>query len=162
MKSQECRGLGSQRYGVQVHGVLRVWDPGDKGCREQRAQSPRGHGILDLWDPGHTRAWTQGSRAHGVWATAGLCTGAVGRCRRAVPGYTDAGAGGVTPPCPPWQGPAWPVPVLGLPPARPRGWLGLGPGTALQPAHVCAHVLVAKLVALACLQRVTFACSHAL
>lgn len=147
MKSQECRGLGSQRYGVQVHGVLRVWDPGDKGCREQRAQSPRGHGILGLWDPGHTRAWTQGSRAHGVWATAGLCTGAVGHSGPwawdaadvQCPGTRMPGRAVSHPPARPGRAQPGLRQFLACPLPAPVG--GSGWGLALPfSQHTCAHM----------------------
>lgn len=81
MESQRCGGLGSQssrytvpgyRYkGPKVQDMV-SWGYGALGIGDAEGAESRGHRILSLEDPGHTRAWTHGSRAHGVWAHQGL------------------------------------------------------------------------------------------
>lgn len=161
---------------VQVHGTWRqvqvqrsqrpgTWCPGGmgpwaEGGREQRVQSP---GARDP-ECGGSRAQqsldtpVKGTRRLGHSGPAARAVGhrAVGGRRRAVPGHTRRGHT----PVPALAGPGLPYASSRPAPARPRGWRGPGPGSALRPAHVCTHVLVAELGALGCLQRVTFACSH--
>lgn len=171
-------GMGSWGHGSREPGVLGIWGPGHMGSWGYevvwgaKSIGSQGHGVLSLWDPGDTGAWT-----HGVQGD--LCTGDLGhpvswpqeaadtQCSR----HRGSWAGGVTPPCLPWQGPAWPTPVLGSPPAHPprvavaRGWRWPEAGSAPQPApaagsHVCAHTCLLRNSWLSLLSRiVTFACS---
>lgn len=136
------------------------------GCKEHRVPGAR--------DPGDTGAWT-----HGVQGD--LCTGALGHpvswpqeaADMQCSGHRESWAGGVTPPCLPWQGPAWPTPVLGSPPACPPrvvvagGWQCPAARASCGVPRVCAHVLAAELVALAplpdsdiCLQPFPLAVTH--
>lgn len=104
-------------------GALGLRDAESRGCRVPRAWDPesggsRAHHSLDTWVKGTRRLGHSGPVPRG-YGTPGLP--GVGGRRPAVPGYTGAGTGGDTPPCPPRLGPAWPMPVLGLLPAHPRG-----------------------------------------
>lgn len=66
------KGMESRYVVSWGNGTLGLRDAESRGCRVP------GHEILSLEDPGYTRVWTHGSRAHGVWATEGLCPGTAG------------------------------------------------------------------------------------